>query len=284
MVMNGTARRVQVITRAPAPRSFGPTHLLAWRRRGTLVLRGTEPFHDQASRYPRSPVASKLPGWANSPGAGGPSSCRRAPAARPAGPMRSPRRLRTRSTGCRIAWPAMSDCVSPACHGYCQMEPSILIEPDGVFYPHGGRSRDVARIVRAAAEGRRRRGPAVRRPSHRQARRPAGGPAVLPRPGSDTAWQTRKDRPDPNRQLHRKRRLCRAGPGPGAGPAGGGRPRGERLRPARQRRRGLPNRREVGDARPPAQRSRQVSRLQRRRGRPRRLHGPQRPGGQPTTA
>jgi NADH-quinone oxidoreductase subunit F len=38
------------------------------------------------------------------------------------------------------------------CHGYCEMEPSILIEPAGVFYPKV-KMEDVPRIVAAVADG-----------------------------------------------------------------------------------------------------------------------------------
>jgi len=37
------------------------------------------------------------------------------------------------------------------CHGFCEMEPSILIKPSGVFYPKVDR-KDVPRIMRAAAD------------------------------------------------------------------------------------------------------------------------------------
>jgi len=39
------------------------------------------------------------------------------------------------------------------CHGYCQMEPSVLVEPSRTFYPRVGLD-DMARIVEAVAEGR----------------------------------------------------------------------------------------------------------------------------------
>ena len=38
------------------------------------------------------------------------------------------------------------------CHGFCQMEPSILIEPSRAFYPRVA-ARDVPRIIEAAAAG-----------------------------------------------------------------------------------------------------------------------------------
>jgi NADH-quinone oxidoreductase subunit F len=38
------------------------------------------------------------------------------------------------------------------CHGFCEMEPSLLIEPRGIFYPKVG-SNDMVRIVEAVAGG-----------------------------------------------------------------------------------------------------------------------------------
>ncbi|MCK4858552.1 MAG: hydrogenase, partial [candidate division Zixibacteria bacterium] len=38
------------------------------------------------------------------------------------------------------------------CHGFCEMEPSILIEPNGTFYPKVG-MEEMVRIVDAVAEG-----------------------------------------------------------------------------------------------------------------------------------
>ena len=38
------------------------------------------------------------------------------------------------------------------CHGFCEMEPSVLVEPRGTFYPKVKR-KDMCRIVDAAAEG-----------------------------------------------------------------------------------------------------------------------------------
>ncbi len=37
------------------------------------------------------------------------------------------------------------------CHGFCEMEPSVLIEPSGVFYPEVG-LENMARIVEAVAK------------------------------------------------------------------------------------------------------------------------------------
>ena len=38
------------------------------------------------------------------------------------------------------------------CHGFCQMEPSVLVEPDRIFYPKVD-PKDVARIIDAAVRG-----------------------------------------------------------------------------------------------------------------------------------
>ena len=38
------------------------------------------------------------------------------------------------------------------CHGFCQMEPSVLFEPDRIFYPKVD-PKDIARIIDAAARG-----------------------------------------------------------------------------------------------------------------------------------
>jgi len=38
------------------------------------------------------------------------------------------------------------------CHGFCQAEPSILVEPDGTFYPKLG-VNEVARVVHAVSRG-----------------------------------------------------------------------------------------------------------------------------------
>ena len=38
------------------------------------------------------------------------------------------------------------------CHGFCEMEPSILVEPEGIFYPNV-KTGDVERLVEATARG-----------------------------------------------------------------------------------------------------------------------------------
>src|SRR5512135_955848 len=39
------------------------------------------------------------------------------------------------------------------CHGFCQAEPSLLIEPEGTFYPRIGIAQ-MARVVEAVSQGR----------------------------------------------------------------------------------------------------------------------------------
>jgi NADH-quinone oxidoreductase subunit F len=38
------------------------------------------------------------------------------------------------------------------CHGFCQAEPSLLVEPRGTFYPKV-KTRDMARIIKAVSSG-----------------------------------------------------------------------------------------------------------------------------------
>ncbi len=38
------------------------------------------------------------------------------------------------------------------CHGFCQMEPSVLVEPQGTFYPRV-KTKDMARIIEAVSQG-----------------------------------------------------------------------------------------------------------------------------------
>jgi len=39
------------------------------------------------------------------------------------------------------------------CHGFCEMEPSVLVEPQGTFYPKVS-NKDMPRVIEAVAEGR----------------------------------------------------------------------------------------------------------------------------------
>jgi len=49
----------------------------------------------------------------------------------------------------------LAECINlriTGCHGFCQMEPNVVIEPGGTFYPRVG-VKDMARIVEAVASG-----------------------------------------------------------------------------------------------------------------------------------
>jgi len=49
----------------------------------------------------------------------------------------------------------LAECINlriTGCHGFCQMEPNVLIEPQGTFYPRVG-EKEMARIVEAVASG-----------------------------------------------------------------------------------------------------------------------------------
>ena len=99
--------------------------------------------------------------------------------------------------------------------------------------------------------------------------------AFLPRPEEDRPAQRRADQSRRHRGVHRRRRLPGAVQGADRRHARGGQRADQGIRPARARRRRLLDRHEMGV---PAQgRGRaQVPHLQRRRGRSRRLHEPQR--------
>ena len=105
-------------------------------------------------------------------------------------------------------------------------------------------------------------------------------PPVLRAADGRRAREQRPGRARPDRVVHRGRRLPVPLPRAPRDEPGGGRRGDHPQRPARPGRGGLPDGREVGHGRQAAGRA-QVRRLQRRRGRPRRLHGPQRPGERP---
>ena len=160
----------------------------------------------------------------------------------------------------------------------------------------GLRGRLPAALLRGAAGPGRPRRPALRegdagRGRRRSSRALDGGTATAPagRPGptrsSPARWpivleNSGAGRARADRVVHRGRRLPGALPGPARDDPGGGRRGDHPQRPARPRRGGLPDRAEVGHGRQAAGRA-EVRRLQRRRGRPRRLHGPQRAGERP---
>ena len=168
------------------------------------------------------------------------------------------------------------------CHGYCQMEPSVLVEPRGHLLPEGQARGRWPRIVEAVAQGEVVEDLLFVDPATGERDRAPGRPPVLRQPGahassratrrsirsgSTTTSSTAATRRSPSVLEQRRPRV--------------GDRRGQGVGAARPRRRRLPDRREVGAARQAAERPRQVPRLQRRRGRPRRLHGPQRARGQP---
>ncbi len=120
----------------------------------------------------------------------------------------------------------------------------------------------------------------VRSAGGEEARPEDEGHRVLQAPAADRPPQPRPDRPGEDRGIHRLRRLR----GPGQGPDRDDAPRHHRRDPAsgppRPRRGRLPHGQEMGHLRP-GKADAEVPHLQRRRGRPRRLHGPLRPRGRP---
>ena len=128
--------------------------------------------------------------------------------------------------------------------------------------------------------GRRNRGGMHLLRSRSEAPHPAPeGHRVFPRAGAHCASQLRADGIRLAGGLHRPRRLRR----PRGGADAKARRRGggdQAQRPARARRRGLPHGRQVG-GRHERGGGPEIHGLQRRRGRPRRLHGPLHSGGRP---
>ena len=161
------------------------------------------------------------------------------------------------------------------CLGFCQASPLVMLQPDGIVYRHVGVD-DAAEIVEKTALG-----DVVDRLLCIDADGACSLEEEIPfyrAPAAPAAARQRPPRPDLHRRLHRARRLRGAGPGAGDGARGGPR-RGQALRPARPRRRRLPDGPQVGGV-PPGGGRAQVRGLQRRRGRPRRLHGRRPPRGQ----
>ena len=145
--------------------------------------------------------------------------------------------------------------------------------------PEGGarRHRGHHRCGRA---GRYCREPALRGPANRRTDRETGRHALLQGTGQDHNWQERKDRPHPHPRLYPQRWLSRPCPGARGAEFREHRRRGDGLGAARPRGRGLPHWTEMGALCRPAQRVREISHMQCRRGRPGRLYGQERPGGQ----
>ena len=209
---------------------------------------------------------------------------------------RSPRRSARREKAVRIRCCTAAGCLSSGSQAVIEgLEAAVAQAGLGETRP-GRRRRLPAALLRGAAGPGRPRRPALREgdagrrrrrssppwtagAADAAARRP--GPPVLRAPDGRRAREQRPDRARADRVVHRGRRL----PGPATTSLremtpGRGRRGDHPQRPARPRRRGLPDGREVGHGRQAAGRA-QVRRLQRRRGRPRRLHGPQRPGERP---
>ena len=146
---------------------------------------------------------------------------------------------------------------------------------------HGGRSRrrggDPRRDGREEADHREAglQGRARRAELLPRERRPVLQEAAPPAPLPEQAGRSEE-----HRGLHRHRRLRRPGQGPQRDARAGHRG-GREVRPARAGRRGLLDGAEV-EVLPRRLGQPQVPHLQRRRRRPRRLHGPQRAGGEPS--
>ena len=170
--------------------------------------------------------------------------------------------------------------VETGCHGLCQEGPIVVVHPQGVFYPRL-KPKDIAEIVETSVVG----DGVVERLLYRD-------------PATDEPIANENDIPFYARQKRIVRGingyidptsiddyLARGGYAALAKVLIRGRPEAvidevEALGPARPRRRRVPDRQEV--ALLPRQPGRQaLHHLQRRRGRPRRVHGPRRPRGQP---
>ena len=145
----------------------------------------------------------------------------------------------------------------------CCEGPLVQVDPDGSLYQRV-RPEDAGSIVEALDGG---------RPSSRSSRRP--GSTLLRPADGDRAREQRADRARADRVVHRGGRVSGALPRPPRDDPGAGRRGDLEERPAGPRRRRVSDRPEMGDGRQAAGDA-QVRRLQRRRGRPRRLHGPQR--------
>ena len=140
----------------------------------------------------------------------------------------------------------------------------------------GGRPRRGPCPLDALPRRQARRRGGHRRECRRRADRAAAlpdGPAILRAPAAHRARELGRHRPRELPRLRRGRRLRGAGEGALRDDARGGRAGGHRERPARARWRWLPDGPQVVDGRQDVRRA-EVRRLQRRRGRPGRVHGP----------
>ena len=209
--------------------------------------------------------------------------------------------------------PCIALCVGTGCLAYgCRGHPAGLRGRDGQAEAGEQRRRQGHRLPRASARGAR-CSPSTPRASSTSASRSRMCPRSSPRPSSkgrvvsrllytdpNTKEQLREgsrrsflqaaaaapprrqqqDRPHLDGGLPGHRRLLRAGQGPLPDEAGAGHRRGQEVGPAGPRRRRLPHRQQVA-VHPRGRGRYQVRDLQLRRGRPRRVHGPQPDGGQP---
>ena len=219
---------------------------------------------ERRSPPPRAPAAESSP-------------CASAPAAGRTGRIKVYEALRAEVEARGVAREV--EARATGCQGFCQGGPLLLLVPEGIVYQHV-RVEDVAEIVEKTLLG----GEVVERllyvdpATDLQCAREEEIPFYRA-PAARAAARQRPPRPDLHRRLHRARRLLGPGPRPGDGARGG--PRGgQALRPARARRRRLPDGPQVGGV-PQGGGRPQVRGLQRRRGRPRRLHGRRAARGQP---
>ena len=160
------------------------------------------------------------------------------------------------------------------CHGFCEKGPIMVIHPEGIFYPQVTPEK-VPDIVKTTIVGRELvdklvyKDPVTKKkisheheiPFYKHQQRIVFGNNGL-------------DRPDQHRGLHRRRRLRGAGQGPPRHDARGHHRGDQEVGAARPRAAaGSPPARKW-ETLPRGVRAAAVRHLQRRRGRPRRLHGP----------
>ena len=165
--------------------------------------------------------------------------------------------------------------VRTGCQGFCAEGPVLIVQPDEVFYC-GLKKSDVPTLVEEhLLKG---------RPGQEADVHAAGGAGADPDAEPDPVLreaeagrpaQPRPDRPRADRGLHRPGRLPGAGEGARRDDPRADHPGDQAVGAARPRRRRVPGGHEMGDvpAGGDSPRRRARRRLQRRRGRPRRVHG-----------